>query len=770
MRFLNRRRNDWAAWIASCLCTILPLLLLHLFSENAKGESYIWPLKDNFGVSATFGESRDDHFHAGIDLSTNGETGLPVLAIADGEIYRLKVQKRGYGKALYIKHSNGMISVYAHLEGYSRELGLQQEYESKIAKSGTRYVGDIFLEPPIRVKQGTVIAFSGESGAGLPHLHLELRRTENTPVNPFLYGFQDTQDPVAPTFQACYFYPEDAESAVDGMLDTQEIRFQRKDVQFQTDHSPVVRGDFYVSVSAYDSGLRPYHRAPHKILYSIDNRVLYTVEFNEFSYDEQQDFGLIYDLGKPGPSYYEYPMVMNKPESVKVPFVASSIPFSTKVLVAGQHRLQIEAVDSNNNSSIAAVDFIVNHPPRIQIDQISRGDTDLVIGGNLSDPDWRSQPPSGLAGELEYSLDEGKTFYSFPMTTLDVQSSHETSRLVWRAPLALFNQNQVLIRARGFDGIEYSPYSIFLVNTGPSSGVQLASRSSSSPKLSFQNYRNAIQVTVDSREVLAGPLKIEAGSAGKYWLTPVNLNSYQANIPVPRLQGPFVISFDDQELSIPVHYTLKNEAGVLSGENYALKFEPDSLFQDGLLWAKSMPPYQARYLSFVGSLIQFGPRGLPLKRKGSLVFNYPQTVDHPERLSIYTWNRSKQTWQSLPSTVNRGAHTVETQIVYLDLYALIYDNVPPKMRYVFPARNSKTRNETPKLAVEIHDAGMDVDDEKVTFYLDGAAKSAEYDPDRNLATYKVEKPLRKGLHSFYAVAYDWAGNKSVSNRVLFRIR
>src|SRR5688572_33071652 len=152
---------------------IVCLVLLIFFSARAFASAdFIWPLQQNYGISATFGESRSDHYHAGIDLSTNGETGLPVLAVADGSIYRMKIQKRGYGKALYIQHANGTQSVYAHLEGYSQELGLQKMYAAKASRMGTRYVGDIFVDPPIRVRQGEVVAFSGESGAGLRHLHL----------------------------------------------------------------------------------------------------------------------------------------------------------------------------------------------------------------------------------------------------------------------------------------------------------------------------------------------------------------------------------------------------------------------------------------------------------------------------------------------------------------------------------------------------------------------------------------------------------------------
>ncbi|MGH9856793.1 MAG: hypothetical protein ACRD4B_03015, partial [Acidobacteriota bacterium] len=98
------------------------------------------------------------------------------------------------------------------------------------------------------------------------------------------------------------------------------------------------------------------------------------------------------------------------------------------------------------------------------------------------------------------------------------------------------------------------------------------------------------------------------------------------------------------------------------------------------------------------------------------------------------------------------------------------DNVAPRISSIFPKTRSTTRNQSPILAVQIRDSGMDVDDEKVTFYVDGIPQSAEYDPDRNVATSKVNRVLRRGSHSFYAVAYDYAGNKTQSRKVTFRVK
>src|SRR2546428_2992209 len=148
-----------------------------------------WPLQIFGEIQSSFGEYRYDHLHAGIDISTAGGTGYKVLAAAAGEVFRLKVEWRGYGRALYLRHPGGRVTVYGHLERYEdRVLGLERLVARRQAAAGTRYPGDIYLDRPNRGARGQVIAYSGESGVGLPHLHFEVRDAGDAPVDPFEAG------------------------------------------------------------------------------------------------------------------------------------------------------------------------------------------------------------------------------------------------------------------------------------------------------------------------------------------------------------------------------------------------------------------------------------------------------------------------------------------------------------------------------------------------------------------------------------------------------
>ncbi len=100
------------------LLTFIPLA--NLYSQISIPKDYFSsPLKIGLSLTGSFSEVRPNHFHSGIDFSVHKKEGLPVYAVADGIISRIKVSPVGFGNALYIDHPNGFTSVYAHLQAYN---------------------------------------------------------------------------------------------------------------------------------------------------------------------------------------------------------------------------------------------------------------------------------------------------------------------------------------------------------------------------------------------------------------------------------------------------------------------------------------------------------------------------------------------------------------------------------------------------------------------------------------------------------------------------
>ncbi len=89
---------------------------------NTRAQEITPPLDIPLKLSGTFGEFRATHFHAGIDIKTQGKEGFDVRAIKAGSLKRINVSISGYGKCLYIQHADGTTSVYAHLQKFAPKI------------------------------------------------------------------------------------------------------------------------------------------------------------------------------------------------------------------------------------------------------------------------------------------------------------------------------------------------------------------------------------------------------------------------------------------------------------------------------------------------------------------------------------------------------------------------------------------------------------------------------------------------------------------------
>lgn len=168
-------------------------------AQTLDPEAYCFPLKNVAGYfSANFGEMRSNHFHSGVDFKTDGTEGKPVVAAADGYVSRIFCSSGGYGRALYLTHPNGTMTVYAHLQHFAPEI---EAYFENYRHQHKQNRVDIYCDSTLfRVRQGEEIARSGNSGGSYgPHLHFEIRdlKTGKT-LNPIAAGVIQPKDQIAP--------------------------------------------------------------------------------------------------------------------------------------------------------------------------------------------------------------------------------------------------------------------------------------------------------------------------------------------------------------------------------------------------------------------------------------------------------------------------------------------------------------------------------------------------------------------------------------------
>ena len=259
--------------------------------------------KDTFGspmgipliLAGTFGELRSDHFHSGIDIKTQQRQGLPIFAIADGTVTRIKVSVWGYGKALYLAHPNGHTSVYAHLQKFSPEI---EAYIKKIQYQRKSYEVEVFPDfGELNVKKEDLIAYSGNTGGSSgPHLHFEIRNSiSEKPTNPLLYGF-DVRDATTPTLLEVYAYPLSENAQVNQSQKKVQINFYRQsDGSYLTEKVHAL-GSIGFGVVAYDrQDLAANKNGVFSIKQTVNGKVYTDLDFESFSFKETRYINTLID-------------------------------------------------------------------------------------------------------------------------------------------------------------------------------------------------------------------------------------------------------------------------------------------------------------------------------------------------------------------------------------------------------------------------------------------------------------------------------------------
>lgn len=276
-----------------CLIWILLLSALS-FSQ----EGYIFPLKESRELSSIFADHRKFHFHSGVDFKTGEKTGLEVQASKSGWVYRLFASWWGYGKAVYLKHPDGQLTLYAHLSDFSEKL---KKIVTEEQLRNKRYRADIFPQDTIWIEQGELIGYSGETGTGEPHFHFEIRDEKNRPLNPLTSGLS-IPDTIPPVFTSIGIRPLDVNSYVDDSTNIMiyPLHFDSTQQVYTLTKIPIVEGNIGIEISAYDQMAEKGSRfRVYKLELFLDSLLVFsshydTIDFeNSWKIELDRDFGLL---------------------------------------------------------------------------------------------------------------------------------------------------------------------------------------------------------------------------------------------------------------------------------------------------------------------------------------------------------------------------------------------------------------------------------------------------------------------------------------------
>lgn len=262
------------------------------------------PLRLPLAMSGDFAEIRPNHFHSGLDIRTDGEEGKPVYAPADGYVSRINISAWGGGKVLYIAHPDGYTTVYMHLSTFC---GRISEYVHNYQYSHHVYAFDAKLPvDSIKVRKGDLVALTGNTGGSMgPHLHYEIRITENDQtINPLHFGLPYS-DPIAPTIAGIKLYPATINSTIDGRNKELKIysassskKGRNISALGQSRYQPVlVSGRFYTGIYTYDQMEYGSHskNGVERIELYVDDTLFHTYSVPSFIFEETRAINAIID-------------------------------------------------------------------------------------------------------------------------------------------------------------------------------------------------------------------------------------------------------------------------------------------------------------------------------------------------------------------------------------------------------------------------------------------------------------------------------------------
>ena len=331
-----------------------------LLAQNQLFWDYHKPLDIPLSLSGSFGELRTNHFHSGLDFRTQQKTGLPVYAIDEGYVSRIKVSVYGYGKVLYIDHPNGYTSVYAHLDKYADKI---EEYVKGLQYLNQTFEIELFPDPyQIKVNKGELIALSGNTGSsGGPHVHFEVRDTKTEEIiNPMLFGFDmQVQDQKKPTIVALRAYPLEEQAAVNGLQQPSMVTFAQNAAGMITTKTIRAKGKSGLGIQCFDQSNLSYGKnGVYQIKASCNGKTFLEMQFDRFAFDQSRylNYYLDYEHFTETGNKFQKLFLTN---DVLIPMVKKHSNLGWLEIAPNKtYQVKIEVSDFHQNTSVVLVPIV----------------------------------------------------------------------------------------------------------------------------------------------------------------------------------------------------------------------------------------------------------------------------------------------------------------------------------------------------------------------------------------------------------------------------
>ncbi|MBI5266439.1 MAG: M23 family metallopeptidase [candidate division Zixibacteria bacterium] len=748
-----------------------PVLIVLLLSAplSLMASDTTWPLRGQVDLSSGFGDYRDGRFHTGVDIRTGGAVGLPVYSPVDGFVWRIKTSYYGYGKGLYVKGKDGLIYVFAHLAAFAPAIDTMVMRAQTAAE---KYALDLY--PPadsIRVPKGAVIAFTGQTGAGAPHLHFEKRLTDEYPLNPLNHGFP-LVDKIPPTLERVGFQLTDDRSLLRNGRRQQffNVKQGKKPNTYLLDTILYFNSPFGLLLDGFDR-LRPdgMKQSIAFLGLSIDGRPVYESRFDTLSFATGRSVSFEYDYSEAVAGEKQVRRLFHV---VGDEFAGSrSLDSSHGVIGAlkqsiGRHTAVISAQDCFGNKSEVTVPFLWGPPaPLSVLDSTSRPQLDttrfyfsrtpacdsLGIDSTATQFCYRNEwvfTPSALVRKLS-----GNTFL------VEVQTSSIDISIL-RLTYHCKNGGWVI---------------------GPTFNGLVGQRVPKGLKIDFELVDDGMIVDFKTGDNFGCDLRLDLFGGGKllkrvappeFFATTAYHFFVVPDSGLRQIDSMSTSSAEDTATRAMEAYPCAIRAvgyrpvdTVSFDPLFAAIIERSSLYQPRFVaLGKRVVPNRTKYRMNTDAY-KLLPEDFPTR--GNLAYRLFMNIpnDKSYLTGLCRFDFKKNNWQWRPDS-RFSSDTLIATVPSGGTFAAIFDSQEPDLQYLSLQPQQEVSDTRPVIKFELKDTLSGIDEEKgIDIRLDRKWIIPEWDPETGMCTLQPLDPLKEGEHHLAIKVRDRAGNLAEAYRI-----
>ncbi len=705
------------------------------------GQNYLWPTNSSKKLSATFGEYRSGHFHAGIDIKTNNKNGYPCYAIESGYVSRIVVKPYGYGKAVYLKLHDGNVVVYAHLDGFSDEIEalVRKEQQHRGQYSITKYL----KKGQLPVKKGDIVAYTGVTGTRHPHLHFEIRDPNHHPINPLQFETLNMQDITPPKINKIAVIPVSGKTLVNQSPESLILKPRRIAPGTYRIPDPVYTTDAVaVEISTYDIVRGLWNKyGPAKLKLFLNDSLYFFQQVDKFSYNNTHLITIDRNYQLMAEGEGRFIRMWQYDETADHPFHKSKgdgiiVPTETPI------QLRLEIYDFNDNKSEVTLTLLpeIMQPPKIL-----------------------SVTEDSTAYHFTVKRDTATHLYrSFDLTWISDEIMDNTALIKFRKTdstyyFATAKKRKSVLKLTGISNKTGQSLDTYYIPGGSDNSVSVDFDHNARTffaTLNFQKppkYNPELYLQTD-QNFSSIPLVATSQTVYK---TAINnfLPWIKAHTLEVRAGGDIVL-----RKQLTGQAITPKTAGELQISGAKLTYPPEVVYDTLLVQAAMESDFTNGHFELLSAIYQFSPANQQMKNSATLTLDYKDGIDNIDQVGIYSIFPTRAYF--VGGKVDTVSKTVTTKISSFGKYALVRDAKPPRITKIYPANGKYyKRSSVPEIKAEIDDELSKIDGEQgIVMKLNGKMVIAEWHPIHHTLTYEPEERLTKGKHHLYISVRDRAGN------------